>query len=56
MVSTRSRDRDDVKGIIKRQKNKLERGYIKNWLAQFQLALDDSTLIREFNQMIKYNT
>jgi len=51
MISTRSRDREDVEGVVKRQKEKLDKDYILNWLKQFEKALDDSTLIQEFMKM-----
>jgi hypothetical protein len=51
IISTRSRDHDDVPGVIRRQRGKLDSDYILSWLRQFELALDDSTLIKSFEQM-----
>ena len=51
MISTRPRDREDVRGIILRQKKRLDDSYVLNWLGQFEKALDDSTLISEYRRM-----
>lgn len=51
MISTRARDHDDVQGIIRRQRAKLDDGYVTGWLVQFELALDDSTLVSSYQQM-----
>ncbi len=52
LISTRSRDHEDVKGIIRKQGDKLDKAYILDWLGQFDLALDDSTLLAEFKTLI----
>jgi len=51
MISTRPRDHEDVRGVIRRQQDKLEDDYITSWLHQFEQALDDSTLVSSFRQM-----
>ncbi len=51
MISTRPRDNDDVHGIIRRQKKNLDDNYIEYWLREFEIALDDSTLVRSYRQM-----
>lgn len=51
MISTRPRDREDVQGIILRQKNRLDDKYVVGWLNQFEGALDDSTLIRDYRTL-----
>lgn len=51
MISIRARDREDVQGIITRQKERLDDGYILNWLGQFETALDDSTLVTDYRRM-----
>jgi hypothetical protein len=51
IISTRSRDYDDVPGILKRQRGKLDHEYITSWLRQFEQALDDSTLIQSYQRM-----
>lgn len=48
LISTRSRDHEDARGIVRRQGDLLDDGYIVNWLQQFELALDDSTLVAEY--------
>ena len=50
LISTRPRDHEDVQGIIRRQQN-LDDSYILGWLHQFEQALDDSTLIAEYQRM-----
>ena len=51
MISTRSRDHDDVLGVIRRQQDKLDDDYITSWLSQFEQALDDSTLVAAYRQI-----
>lgn len=51
MISTRARDNDDVPGIIRRQKKQLDDKYIEHWLREFEIALDDSTLIQSYRKM-----
>ena len=51
LISTRQRDYDDVKGVIRRQDNNLDDAYILDWLRQFEQALDDSTLVNGYLTM-----
>jgi len=51
MISLRPRDREDVKGIVRRQREKLDDDYIVHWLQQFEQALDDSTLVAEYKRI-----
>lgn len=51
LVSLRPRDHADCETIIKRQGDKLDDAYVENWLREFELALDDSTLIQEFRRL-----
>lgn len=44
LVSTRAQDHLDVEGIVRRQGSALDDAYVDQWLRQFELALDDSTL------------
>lgn len=53
MISTRPRDHDDVRGVIRRQQDKLDDEYITSWLYQFEQAVDDSTLVTSYRQMRK---
>lgn len=48
MISTRLRDHEDARSVIRRQGDSLDDGYIVNWLRQFEQALDDSTLVAEY--------
>lgn len=51
LVSTRQRDHEDAKSVIRRQENKLADKYIISWLKQFEQALDDSTLVAEYKKL-----
>jgi hypothetical protein len=51
LVSTRLRDHEDAAGVIRRQGLKLDHRYVLDWLKQFESALDDSTLIDEFERL-----
>lgn len=51
MVSLRTQDRVDVEGIIRRQGDRLDDGYVEGWLRQFEQALDDSTLVAEYRRL-----
>lgn len=56
IVSLRTQDRLDVEGIIRRQNNRLDDRYVEDWLRQFEQALDDSTLIGEYQRLRKQVT
>lgn len=51
LVSTRTQDHLDVEGIIRRQGAALDDAYVEGWLRQFELALDDSTLLAEYRRL-----
>jgi Nucleotidyl transferase of unknown function (DUF2204) len=51
LISTRSRDHEDAGSVVQRQGNLLDEEYILEWLHQFEKALDDSTLITEFQSL-----
>ena len=51
MLSTRAKDQTDVESVVQKQGDALDDAYIENWLAQFEEALADSTLIRDFRKM-----
>ena len=51
LISTRPRDHEDASGVIRRQGDTLDAGYILGWLRQFELAFDDSTLISTFQNL-----
>lgn len=50
MITTRSRDREDVQSIVAEQGKSLDRNYVERWLKLFEEALDDSTLIEAFRK------
>jgi hypothetical protein len=52
MLSTRLRDRSDVESVIRRQGKKLDSFYIEKWLKQFEEALSDSPLVRDFKELL----
>ena len=51
LISTRLRDHEDAKSILYRQGELLDDDYVVNWLQQFEQALDDSTLVDEFERL-----
>ena len=51
MLSTRLKDRADVESVIQKQGESLDNDYIEGWLAQFEEALADSTLVQEFRKV-----
>ncbi|MGE5224205.1 MAG: hypothetical protein ACM3PY_17345 [Omnitrophica WOR_2 bacterium] len=51
LISTRLRDHEDAKGVVRRQGETLDDKYIIDWLRQFEVALDDSTLVNEYLDM-----
>ena len=51
MLSTRAKDRGDVESIVQKQGDSLDDAYIENWLVQFEEALSDSTLIRDYRKL-----
>lgn len=51
MLSTRAKDRGDVESVVQKQGDALDDAYIENWLAQFENALADSALVRDFRKI-----
>jgi len=51
LISTRARDHEDARSVIRRQGDILEDDYIIEWLKQFEQALDDSTLVAEYRRL-----
>jgi len=51
MLSPRAKDRADIESIVQKQGDDLDDLYIEGWLAQFEEALADSTLIQEFRNL-----
>ena len=52
IISTRPKDREDVKGIVARQAGQLDLAYIHKWLKLFEQSLDRSDLIVDLNKLI----
>jgi hypothetical protein len=53
LISTRLRDHEDAKGVVRRQGANLNDNYVLDWLRQFEQALDDSTLVTEYRHFRK---
>ncbi len=51
IISTRPQDQIDVESIIRRQGDRLDDRYVVRWLRLFEQALDDSTLVRTYEQL-----
>jgi hypothetical protein len=51
LISTRLRDHEDAASVIRRQAESLDDEYILHWLRQFEQALDDSTLVAEYEHL-----
>ncbi len=51
LVSTRVRDHEDAASVVHRQGDHLDDRYVLLWLRQFEQALDDSTLVVEYERL-----
>jgi hypothetical protein len=51
LISTRLRDHEDAQSVIRRQGSGLDDNYALDWLRQFEQALDDSTLVVEYQRL-----
>jgi len=51
LISTRPRDHTDAEGVVRRQGDVLGDEYVLAWLRQFEIALDDSTLVDEYRRL-----
>lgn len=52
LVSTRPRDQSDAMSVVKKQIKNLDHTYVEDWLRQFEMALDDSTLVNTYRKMV----
>jgi len=52
LLSTRARDHEDARHVVIRQAERLDRAYVERWLRDFEAALDDSTLVDMFTDML----
>jgi hypothetical protein len=50
-ISTRLPDRQDIEGIVQRQREKLDVDYLLTWLRRLEEGLEDPTLIATFQGM-----
>lgn len=53
LISTRARDHEDASSVVARQRGHLDQGYVERWLREFEQALDDSTLVATFREMVQ---
>lgn len=53
IASSRPRDFEDLKGILIRQKGKLNIDYTRHWLKKLDTASKKSRLCRKFNKLLK---
>jgi hypothetical protein len=51
LLSPRPRDYEDVRGVVRRQGQALDDAYVLYWLRQFELALNDSTLVSTYKRV-----
>lgn len=51
LISTRPRDRQDAETISRRQGDALDDEYVEEILRQFEVALDDSTLLETYREI-----
>ncbi len=52
LITTRPRDREDVRSVVLEQKDELDTQYVEHWLGLFEQALDDSTLVATFRKIL----
>lgn len=50
VISTRPRNHEDARNVVRRQGHALDDRYVLHWLRQFEIALDDSTLVTQYRQ------
>ncbi len=51
LLAPRGRDYDDAVSIVRRQGEALDDAYINTWLKEFEKALDDSNLVRDYQNL-----
>jgi hypothetical protein len=51
IISTRAYDHEDARRVVARQGENLDHDYIEDCLRQFEIALDDSTLVLSYQRM-----
>jgi predicted nucleotidyltransferase len=50
-ISQRERDWDDIEGVLVRQGDRLDQGYILHWLSQFAQALERPELLERYQDL-----
>ncbi len=53
LISPREQDHLDAASVVRRQAGKLDHRYVLKWLRQFERALDDATLVTEYQRLRK---
>lgn len=53
LLAPRGRDYDDILGVVRRQGDNLDDAYVLKWLRDFEQALNDSTLVSQYQQLRK---
>lgn len=56
LLSSRPRDRENAAGVVLRQGPDLDCDYVRRWLREFEAALDDSTLVATFEELLLENS
>lgn len=57
VTANRSKDWEDVEGILIRQRGKLDAKYVRNWLTQFAEALESPEMLERFDKLyVEVNT
>jgi len=51
LISLRPRDHADAESVVRRQGDSLDDTYVLDILRQFEQALDDSTLVAEYQRL-----
>lgn len=51
LLAPRGRDYDDIVSIIRRQGDALDDRYVMKWLREFEIALDDSNLVKDYQRL-----
>ena len=53
LIATREKDLIDATSLIRRQGATLDLAYVRRWLREFEIALDESPLIPTFERLLQ---